>query len=196
MGRRIWKGWGKAMLITAENLKKIKTNNLVSLWNIFTMEEEGRTIFPMDGFNEACCHYKPSELLGIIGAFDIHDECFYYDVNGMFLLSNSYSKAVAAVVDFEALAKDINRDVYRYKDEIECDEFAEILFYSTELDSVEWEELMVCYTPMEIETVRNAKITKAEAQALKELKEYNAQFNQHDYDEDIDYLLTYCRTED
>ena len=183
------------MVITAENLKNIKQETLINLWNIFAREEWGSQIYDMADIDDVLCDVKPSKLLDMIDEFNIRDDCFFYDDNEL-LRSGYYDNAVDAVVYFDELAKDISKDPGRYKDEIECDEFAEILFYSTELDSAEWEELMVCYTPMEIETVRNAKITKAEAQALKELKEYNAQFNQHDYDGDIDYLLTYCRTED
>lgn len=183
------------MVITADNLKKIKQDNIVNLWNIFAREEWGSQIYNMTDLDDVLCDVKPSKLLDMIDGFNVRDDCFFYDDNEL-LRSGYYDNAVDAVINFDELAKDISKDPGRYKDEIECDDFAEILLYSTELDSVDWEELMVCYTPMEIETIRNAKITTAEAQALKELKEENARFNQHSFDEDIDYLLTYCRVEE
>ena len=183
------------MVITAGNINKIKQDNIVNLWNIYAREEWGCQIYPMSKFDDVLYGVKPSELLYIIDDFNINDDYFYYDGHDI-LTSGCYDDAGSIVVDFDKLAKDISKDPGRYKDEIECDDFAEILLYSTELDSVDWEELMVCYTPMEIETVRNAKITTTEAQALKELKEENARFNQHSFDEDIDYLLTYCRVEE
>ena len=179
------------MVITTENLERIKQDNLIHLWNIFAREEWGSQIYSMEELDDVLCDVKPSKLLDMIDKFDVRDACFYYDDNEL-LTSDSWNNAVDAVVDFEALAEDISKDTGRYRDEIECDEYAEILLYGTELNTYEWEGLMVCYTPMEIETVRNAKITKAEAQALREVKNDDTVDG---FDTDVDYLLTYCRVE-
>ena len=69
------------MVITTENLERIKQDNLIHLWNIFAREEWGSQIYSMEELDDVLCDVKPSKLLDMIDKFDVRDACFYYDDN-------------------------------------------------------------------------------------------------------------------
>ncbi len=170
------------MVITAENLDKIE--NLIPAWNKFCdIHGWEDHVYNMDQLDEELENLTPTEILQRIGTVNTSNDYFYWH-NG-WLYSGDYGQIMDNVIDSVSLAKDISKDPGEYRDIMEAEEFAEVMLYSTELDEVEWEDLLVVYSALEdIGPVRNWKLTGKEVEALKELKKISTEFTA-----DIDMLL-------
>lgn len=170
------------MKITAENLEKIE--NLIPSWNKFCDIHGWESyVYNMSQLDEELENLTPTEILQRIGEVNTNNDYFYWR-NG-WLYSGNYGQVMDNVIDSVSLAADISKTPEEYRDIMEAEDFAEILLYSTDLDEVEWDDLLMVYTAFEdIGPVRNWKLTAKEVEALKELKKISTEFTA-----DIDMLL-------